>query len=90
MIFRVHALKRMFERQISVADVHEVIENGETINTYDDDTPYPSRLILGWIDLRPLHVVCADEPESDNAIIITVYEPDLTLWEPDFKRKRKQ
>lgn len=87
LIFRNHAIKRMFERGISVDDVREVILTGKPIQCYPDDTPYPSRLVLGWIGQRPLHVVTADTPDGDH-IIITVYEPEPALWEPDFARKR--
>lgn len=86
---RVHAVQRMFERGISVEDVKHVVENGEVIHEYADDTPYPSRLILGWKELRPLHVVVADHPTEDEKIIITAYEPDPQIWESDFRHKRK-
>lgn len=46
-IFRVHALTRMFERRISVADVRAVVAEGEVIQAYPDDKPYPSKLLLG-------------------------------------------
>ncbi len=48
LVFRIHAIKRMFQRRISKEDVQEVLETGETIETYPDDEPYPSRLLLGW------------------------------------------
>jgi len=32
----------------------------------------------------------ADNPTENETIIITAYEPDSALWEPDFKRKREQ
>jgi hypothetical protein len=47
LVFRVHALRRMFERHISVEDVEDVSQHGEMIENYPDDTPYPSRLMLG-------------------------------------------
>jgi hypothetical protein len=31
LIFRTHALQRMFERGISVEDVRKVVDNGETM-----------------------------------------------------------
>jgi len=46
-IFRVHALQRMFERGVTQEDVRHVLATGETIERYPDDQPYPSRLILG-------------------------------------------
>jgi hypothetical protein len=88
--FRLHAIQKMFERQISAGDVRWVIENGEIIREYPDDTPYPSRLMLGWIVERPLHVVVADVPADGETIVITAYEPDPALWEADFKRKKGQ
>lgn len=88
LVFRTHALARMFERRIGVDDVRNVLETGEVIREYPDDTPYPSRLVLGRIGPRALHVVAADNPGEDETIVITVYEPDLTLWEDGFKRKR--
>ena len=59
-IFRVHAVQRMFERLINADDVRSVLRDGEMIESYPDDTPYPSRLVLGWVDIRPLHVVVAE------------------------------
>ncbi len=88
LVFRVHALRRMFEREIPVEDVRTVVENGDTIERYPDDVPYPSRLVLGWRESRPLHVVVAEDLEQKESIVITVYEPDPALWEPDFKRRK--
>ena len=54
---RQHAAQRMLERGISVADVLTALNSGATIEDYPDDTPLPSRLTLGWVDERPVHVV---------------------------------
>ena len=51
---------------------------------YPNDTPYPSRLVLGWSGRRPIHVVVADNVDSGENIVITAYEPDSSEWEPDF------
>ena len=56
---RQHAAQRMLERNISVADVLIAVNSGATIEDYPDDTPFPSRLTLGWVDERPVHVVWA-------------------------------
>ena len=47
LVFRVHAIQRMYQRTISAAEVRHVIATGETVEDYPDDTPYPSRLVLG-------------------------------------------
>ena len=89
LVFRVHAIERMFERRVDVADVREILTNGETIERYPEDTPYPSRLVLGWCRGRPLHVVFADNAEEWETIVITVYEPDPGQWEPEFRQRRQ-
>ena len=86
--FRIHAIQRMFERQISPEDVRSVVESGETIQEYPDDTPYPSRLVLGWKIERPTHIVVADNDVANEKIIVTVYEPDPAQWTDDFKRRK--
>lgn len=87
LIFRSHTIQRMFERRISKADIILCLANGEDIETYPVDTPYPSRLILGWADTRPLHLVVADNALDLETIVITVYEPDPNLWSSDFRRR---
>jgi hypothetical protein len=89
LIFRKHALNRMFERAISEEDVRRVLTTGEVIQHYPHDAPYPSRLLLGWCGQRPIHVVAADIGDERATVIITVYEPDLQIWEADFKRKKQ-
>src|SRR5262249_22051552 len=92
LIFRFHAVQRMFQRGISVRDVRAALATGETIETYSDDAPYPSRLVLGWVGggARALHVVVADNVAANEVIIVTVYEPDLVTWQPGFRRRRSQ
>ena len=53
-----HILMRCQQRNITYEEVKEVIENGEIIEEYSDDYPYPSCLILGMtIKGRKIHVV---------------------------------
>lgn len=78
----------MFQRRISKEDVQEVLETGETIEVYPDDKPYPSRLLLGWRQARPLHIVAAENAESGETIVVTAYEPSREEWQQDFKKKR--
>lgn len=86
-IYRAHAYQRMFERGINEADIRKVLLEGEVIMDYPDDRPYPSYLVLGWCDKRPIHVVAAINEPDNQAIIITIYEPEGILWEDDFRRK---
>ena len=88
LVFRVHAIQRMFQRRIGVDDVRHVLATGEVIEEYPSDYPYPSRLVLGWCGSRPIHVVMADNAEAQETMVITVYEPDPAHWEPGFKRRK--
>ena len=87
-IFRIHAIERMFERGIGIKDIRLALENGETIENYVDDAAYPGRLILAQRGKRPLHVVAADNAVGDEVVVITGYRPDRTRWTEDFKQRR--
>lgn len=87
-LFSDHAIIQMFKRNISVDDVKLVIETGETIAEYQNDKPYPSFLMLAYINSRPIHIVVGRDEEKDRCIVITAYEPDPNIWQPGFKSKR--
>ena len=81
----VHALKRRIERKISTSDIENAIVNGEIIEEYPEDFPYPSGLINGFInDNEPIHIVCAI---ADRIKIITLYKPAENEWF-DYKKRR--
>jgi len=85
LVYRTRAVRHMFERRLTAEAVRAVVDGGETIEEYPDDHPYPSRLVLGWVAGRPVHVVVA---ESDEArIVVTAYEPAAALWSSDFRRR---
>ena len=79
----------MFRRRISERDVWCVVERHEVVAEYPHDTPFPSRLLLGCAQNRPLHVVLAYNDAEQTGIVVTVYEPDAALWNPDFKTRKK-
>jgi hypothetical protein len=85
---RQHAAQRMLERSISVADVLVALNSAATIEDYPGDTLFPSRLTLGWVGQRPIHVVWATAASTGRVVIITVYEPDTEEWDNTFRRRR--
>ena len=87
-LFRVHAVQRMFERNISVKKVSQALQSGEIIEDYSAEMPEPSRLILGFQGKRPFHVVTSENPERNEITIITVYIPTSDKWNKDFKSRR--
>ena len=83
-----HAAKRLEQRGIFLKDVISCIMNGEIIEQYPDDYPYPSCLILGMsIEDKYLHVVIGNH-ESD-LFLITAYFPSFDKWESDFKTRKE-
>ena len=52
-----HVLERMAQRDISQQDVLKILLNGQIIEDYPSDWPFPSALILGWRGKNPLHAV---------------------------------
>ena len=88
LVFRIHALQRMAQRGISPDDIRQSLEHYLVVEEYPDDNPYPSCLVLGWIGKRPLHIVIAENYESQETIVITVYEPDSAKWMPGFMRRK--
>jgi Domain of unknown function (DUF4258) len=87
-LFSDHAITQMFKRNISVDNVKYVIESGEVIVSYFYDKPYPSYLMLGYINSRPIHVVVGKNDNLERCIVVTTYEPDKNIWEAGFKLKR--
>ena len=88
LIFRMHALRQMFQRRISGDDIRELLEHGAIIEDYPDDTPYPSCLVSGIVRGRHLHGVMAYNNVEREAIVITAYEPDPEIWSDAFSRRR--
>lgn len=88
LVFLVHAIQQMFQRRVSEEEVNQVVAVGEIIGMYPDDKPFPSRLRLGWIGSRPVHVVVADNVAAQEAMIITVYQPDAEEWDTGLPRGR--
>jgi len=84
-----HGLERMVERDISRFQTKQAILEGVVIEEYADDYPCPSALFLGWSEERPIHVVVALNKAKSVVSIITVYEPTLERFEPDFRTRKR-
>src|SRR6266487_3801242 len=83
-----HVAMRIIERLIPWNDIVQVVETGEIVKEYPDDTPYPSKLMLKFIHGFPLHVVVSQNMHDLVCYIITAYYPDPLLWSTDFKTKK--
>src|SRR3989304_10104593 len=80
-----HAIREMRIEEsgiITDQEIYKAVSNGEIIETYPDDLPYPSVLVFGITDgNRPLHTVCAYNILDELVIIVTVYQPNPSRWE---------
>ena len=88
LLFRVHAVRRMSQRGVSVDDVIRVVQSGLQIAEVPSAGSDVVRVILGWSGPRPLHVVVAGSEGDEYRVVITVYEPDRRRWQADFRRRR--
>jgi len=87
-LYRAHAVQRMFERQISPVKVRRALEAEDVIEDYSSEMPEPSRLILGFQGKRPFHVVTSENPEKNEITVVTVYLPDVNKWKKDFRTRK--
>lgn len=86
MLLTQHGRARLAERSIRIADIQEAISSGDIIEQYEDDKPFPSCLILGYSQDRPIHLVCSI---NDGILyVITAYVPSPAKWREDWKTRR--
>lgn len=84
-----HVLLRLIQRNIKQEDIENVLLNGEILEEYENDYPYPSYLVYGIsLDNEVLHVVCG--MNEVDLWIITAYYPDNINWENDLKTRREK
>jgi len=76
-----HADEEAQSDRLSFDEIFISIFQGEIIEDYPDDKPYPSCLIYGeTIGKDPIHTVWAYNKENEWAVLITVYRPDPRRW----------
>lgn len=87
-VFTAHASDRAAQRGIRAIEIEEAVERGEIIEDYPDDKYGPSCLIFGHSNHdRPLHIqVSYPSPIK----IITVYQPTIEAWGPDFRTRKPE
>ena len=76
-----HAQNEAQEDQLSYDDIFASVRQGEVIEDYPDDKPFPSCLIYGsTYNAEPVHSVWAYNQDSETAVLVTVYRPDPDRW----------
>ena len=83
-----HAAERFRQRGIRMKDIRTVVGNGEIIEDYPEDYPFPSCLILGKSGEVNIHIVASIN--DDMIYLITAYIPNPDKWEDDFKTRKEE
>jgi len=69
-------------------DVITALTNGEIIEQYPADYPFPSCLVLGYTEAGlALHIVCGSN--GVELWLVTAYIPNPAEWSKDFRQRRK-
>ncbi len=76
-----HADEEARADRLTFDEIFFSVLQGEIIEEYPTDKPYPSCLIYGEsFTGEPIHSVWAHNPETKWAVLITVYRPDPRRW----------
>ncbi len=83
-----HAYEEAQADRISFDEIFFSVFQGEIIEEYPEDRPYPSCLIYGdTFRGEPVHTVWAYNRVNRWAVLITVYRPDPRRW-IDWRKRR--
>lgn len=84
-----HADEEAQVDKLSFDEIFFSVLQGELIEEYPTDRPYPSCLIYGQTFRGdPVHSVWAYNEQNQWAVLITVYRPDPGRWSK-WKERRK-
>ena len=78
-----HLLTRIRQRHIRIENIKNAILNGEIIEQYPNDYPFPSCLI----NAENIHIVCSIG--EGYLYIITAYRPSSEKWDIDGKKRKE-
>lgn len=85
--FAEHTADQTIHRHIQVEELLQAVTSAEVVEDYPGDKYGSSCLILGYTEEgRPLHIHCS-YPSRELIRVITVYEPDPSIW-IDFRSRK--
>ena len=88
-IISLHGQLRLNERNISIDDVMNAIDQGEIIEQYPEDFPLPSCLLLG-ISIKGTYIHVVVSLNDGKIYLITAYIPGADKWESDLKTRKEK
>ncbi|MDJ0658927.1 MAG: DUF4258 domain-containing protein [Crocosphaera sp.] len=76
-----HAKEEAEADSLKLDEIFISVIDGDIIEFYEDDKPYPSCLIYGNNQHQePIHSVWAYNKDTGYAVLITVYRPNPNKW----------
>jgi hypothetical protein len=78
-----HLLTRMRQRHIRLEEIKYAIKEGEIIEQYPTDYPFPSCLI----NAENIHIICSIG--EGRLYIITAYRPSPEQWQLGGKKRKE-
>ena len=85
-----HADEEAVDDELSFDEIFYSVMQGEIIEDYPTDKPFPSCLVMGRNFFgQAIHSVWAYNPANQWAVLIAVYRPDPARW-IDFKMRVKR
>jgi hypothetical protein len=90
--YRRHVFDKLRALDLVLAEFQQLLGEGEVIAEAEaegDDGSVELRevvLLVEW--LRPLHVVIVVDSAREEERLVTVYEPDPSIWTADSRRRR--
>ncbi len=90
MLWSSHAIGKLQSENLQRKKVEPALVNCEVIEDYPWLTrKLPDCLVLTFTPNNdPFHVVVALDQPQDRIFIVTVYRPDQTRWENDWKTRK--
>lgn len=76
-----HADEEATADRLTLDEIYSSVVDGEIIEAYPTDRPYPSCLVFGRTPKGdPVHSVWGYNETTDSVVLITVYRPDPNRW----------
>ena len=84
-----HAEERRLKQGVLIDMIHSIVHDFDVIEDYPEAYPLPAKLLIGFWNQTPLHVVAGFDLDREIVYIITVYIPDSEHFEPDWRTRRR-
>ena len=86
--YRRHVFDKLRALDLVLAEFQQLLGRGDVIAEAEDGSAERREVVLLVEWLRPLHLVIVVDSAREEERLVTVYEPDPSIWTADFRRRR--